>query len=214
MRDVRHTSVENKKISWRSGWASHCFNNCCEDLENTLFKSTLKDALLVVKTKTNVGMIRNIFNSICDEKHNQRFSLPFYSKTRWLSANYMRAKIVGSMIWLISHAVFHKKGRRTIDDSFELPKWHVDAVSKRGFWKSLSLAHSVFDCICKYSGVCETKQSTMSTVQACSLNICMHISPKDDIMQNRSQNSMLASCINAIGVHPKCPLLGFYMGFS
>lgn len=114
MRDVRRNLWDLKIVIWVYGGAAHFFNNFCEDNGKLVFKDIFREAIYVWKTTKNVSMVRNIFDKICVEKHNRRFSLPLYSKTGWSSINYKLKRLtgVGSDISFILHAVTQELKRQ------------------------------------------------------------------------------------------------------
>lgn len=77
-----------------------------------MFKTAINNAVLVIKTTKNFGMIRNIIDSICNKKHNQHFALLFYSNTHWWSINDMfrHLKEVMSEIGLTPRTLLHERG--------------------------------------------------------------------------------------------------------
>lgn len=147
-----------------------------------VFREVLKDAVYVCKTTKNIGMIRKIFDLICVEKHKKKYTRPLYSKKRWSSVKYMfkRLTVLESEICFINEDFTHKRERRKMDSTFELLAAYGSVVSKISFWKSVNIAHSVFDFIWKCIGLCEADQSTMSRAYVCALQICMHIKYNQD----------------------------------
>lgn len=75
--------------------------------------------------------------------------------------------VVGSEISFINHAITYECERRKIGSTFGHPAAYVSVVSKTYLWKSVNIAHSVFDFISKCIAICEADQSTMSIAYAC-----------------------------------------------
>lgn len=185
MRDVHRNLLDRKIVKWVYGCAAHCFNNFCEEIGKYVFKYILKEAIYVCKTTKNVGMIWKIFHQICMKKHNRRFALPLYSKTRWSSVNDMfkRLTVFGSEISFIVHVLTHERNRRKIDETFELPIAYVSVISKTSFLKRVAIAHSAFNFIYKHIELFESDQETMSTTYGCAINIRIHIHENNDLSQ-------------------------------
>lgn len=50
---------------------------------------TIKDAIYISKTVNTVRQIRQIFETICQEKLGKIYAMVLYSPTRWKSVKYM-----------------------------------------------------------------------------------------------------------------------------
>lgn len=107
--------------------------------------------------------------------------LPFF--------NYIpkRLKDIDSDISFTPYFVFHERDKHVVNDSFNLPAFHVNFVSRGWVLKFVSTVYSVFDFIGKCFRLYETGLSTVSTAHACSIiilmNICEHkdLTPKQKI---------------------------------
>lgn len=90
MRDVRKSLQDDHIIKYAYGYSAHCVNNLTLDLyKQGEFPDTIKKALYISKKVKNVGMIRKIFENVCEERLGKVLGMVLYSLTRWKSVNYM-----------------------------------------------------------------------------------------------------------------------------
>lgn len=100
-------------------------------------------------------MIRKLFEKLCLQKRNRTFALTLYSKSIWLSVNYilMRLKELSSIIRYIPHALIHERVQFQIDGTYELPVLLSSLLTDNQMWKDIAAAHSTLDHACKFIGV-------------------------------------------------------------
>lgn len=93
MRYMRKKFAEQKEVKWQYGCAPNCLTTFTEETGRLLFKGEIKVSVSISKTIKNTGMIPKLFDLLCKETFVNTLDLPFFSKTRWSSINYMFSKL-------------------------------------------------------------------------------------------------------------------------
>lgn len=132
MRVMRRKQLEQKVIPWEYGCSTHYLHSLSSEIGPLEpFKSIVKDDLYVSKTVKYTGMVRKLYEQICEEKFAKMFTMVFFSLTRWKTYNIMIQQLLRSRpaLTLMSHALQNERKQRQIDPTFNLPS-RLDDILK------------------------------------------------------------------------------------
>lgn len=88
MRDVRRIFSETSKVKFVYGCSSHLLNNwTMENGKIPWYKSTIKSCLYIIKAIKNMGLLKNLFEGLCEKIEGKVYSTVLYSPIRWTSVN-------------------------------------------------------------------------------------------------------------------------------
>lgn len=169
MRDVRRKLVEKKLVLWEYGCSTHCLHNLSSDIGSLEpFKGNIKDALYVSKTVKNTGMVRKLYEQLCEEKFGAALTMVLFSSTRWTTCNLMLLRLLKARpaLTLMSHALLNEREQRQIDTTFNLHTKLDNILQQKSFWDSLSTLTDILNPISAALGFLESDTATMADVYA------------------------------------------------
>lgn len=137
--------------------------------------------MLVSKTIKNTGIIRKLFDKLCEEKLGQELTMVLYSSSRWSSSNkmFVRLKRTKSVIVALPFVLQYEREERDIDDDVMLPKEFASIINDSDFWRDISAAIAVLDPLCKCIGVLESDSAPLSLAYASFVYIAVRLSDDD-----------------------------------
>lgn len=135
--------LEEPKVKWSNGCASHCLNNLALYIYKwRQISKVTKTTLFVSKTVQYVAMVRKILDSMCEERVGNVYAMVLYLTSIWKSVNYMFRRLIKLLpVFTYMNLVLRNEiDSRNIYTSFELPENIESIISEREFWKGITIA--------------------------------------------------------------------------
>lgn len=113
----------------------HALNNCGENVAKVKYDTVLKQGLFVSKTVRSQNLLRQSFDSICEETIGKQYNMVLYSKIRWSSSNRMfcqHNQTKQSLVYLPTSLIY-KRERLKRDMDWEIPRELSKVLGKPHF---------------------------------------------------------------------------------